>query len=209
VFSDLLARPAIAEKLGADRFLQALESLAVGTNLHKASDFGDSLKFFARGFGSLLELPLAQTLPRDLKVKALQIVAETGQSTLLACQHSSVGWIEVLTWRELMRLLQLAVQNGHYEEFSVMCVHCPAADELSPGEVLQLALQLMHAWIEEGDLGNKKASLPPDVTPHQVYMWAWDGLSGLPGLGGLSEQQCNQLADVGMQKGRHHGAGCP
>jgi hypothetical protein len=61
--------------------------------------------------------------------------------------------------------------------------------------VLQLALELLHAWDDTHMLSWTK-------TEWEEYTHALGWLLNLQGAQALSEQECNQLADVAIQKGR-------
>jgi hypothetical protein len=206
LFSNLLERPAVADKLGPDAFLQALESLAVGTNVASVMDSSarvKSLKFFQDGFYVLLDLPVAEALPVGLKVGALFMLAEMGHSTLMACRHNTANWVEVLTAQEAMRLTHLALQNSHFEEFSLLTDFCPAASELSPEDVLQLALQLMWVWREKDDWGSlQSVQLSPHTTAQQAYEVAFDSMLSLPMVQMWGPEDVDQLTAVALQKGK-------
>lgn len=90
--------------------------------------------------------------------------------------------------------MQLAVHHGNYEGVHSL-IRCPAAKELGPDGVLRLVLQLMHAW-DDGSLDRWSQE------EWQTYTGAIKDLLFLPGGMDLNAQECSQVADVAVQRGK-------
>jgi hypothetical protein len=175
--------PALASKLGPDSFLVVLEKLA-------ASRKG----LYAYCLPTLLFAPAAQQVSPGSASRFLHMLADKGHAVSPVLElyvYSNQIWMSALTQAQVLNLMQLAVQHGNYQDLAHLHVF-PAAQDLGPDSILQLALQLMHAW----DISNKHS------WQWASYIRALEWILQLPGAMALSLQQCNQLADVAMHKGR-------
>lgn len=171
VLECMLANAVPTSKIRPDSFLVVLRSLAANF-----SPVGDRTDMFRK----VLVAPCVQQLPPASAFQAVSMLVDMGhevwETWMVTCWHRH------LSPQQLVTLMQRAAQHGNVMDIQILCV-LPAVEQFSSGCVLQLVVQLVHNWRDEGSAEAIRRVL------------------ALPGAAMLGVQECDQLAALAIQKG--------